>query len=273
MRSIHGGSDGDPWSTFQSAAESLSNEDVVAWSDEQVRSGLRALLTEVNRLDALVSTVIASFDARGLAERDAFRSTRSWLIAFGRLSQAAATGWLTRGRLQRKLPALAAAARDGDVSGEHIRKVAELADHVGVGAVQPFDEVLTGLATVTGPVELEKACNRIRAHVDPDGAEPDPDASARRSLSISRSGSLFSVAGRLDAEGGATVLTALDALMRPPATDDTRTAAQRRADAMGGLAPQAPSAGRPPSGRGVRAQPGLLPHPPNLAPPTRPLRP
>src|SRR5258708_3354168 len=180
MRSIHGGSDGDPWSTFQSAAESLSNEDVVAWSDEQVRSGLRALLTEVNRLDALVST---------------------------------------------------------------------------------------GLGRVTGPVELEKACNRIRAHVDPDGAEPDPDASARRSLSISRSGSLFSVAGRLDAEGGATVLTALDALMRPPAPDDTRTAAQRRADAMGELAPHALPRRRLPSPAGVPPPPGLPATPPMLLPP------
>ena len=214
MCSTDGGS--EPWQALQSAASVLSAEDVTSWSDEQVRDGLRAMLSVVNQLDAVVSSAAASFDTRRLAEQDGFRAARSWLIAFGRMSQRAATGWLSRGRLLRQLPGLSAAAQTGAVSAEQIRTVGDLVGHVGIEAVQPFDEILAGVAATTGPGEVAQACHRIRAHVDPDGPDPDPHAADRRALSISRYGSLFSVSGRLDAEGGAIVMTALDALSAHP---------------------------------------------------------
>ncbi len=258
MCSTGGGSGSNPWDGLTSATQSLSAEDVTSWSDAQVRDGLLALLAEVNRLSAVVSTVAASFDTRSLAELDGFRTARSWLIGYGRMTQGAAGGWLSRGRLMAQLPALAAAAHAGEVSAEQMRPVGALVDHVGIGAVAPFDQILADLAAESRPADVELACNRIRAHVDPDGPDPDPGAGARRGLTLSRSGSLFSVAGRLDAEGGATVLTALDALMRPPTPDDPRTAAQRRADAMVELARQALQGGTVPTVGGVRPQLGLL---------------
>jgi hypothetical protein len=239
MCSTDGGSGSNPWDGLTSATQALSAEYVASWSDAQVRQALPALLAEVNRLNAVVSTVAASFDTRDLAEVDGFRTARSWLIGFGRMTQSAASGWLARGRLMAQLPALAAAAHAGDVSAEQLRPVGALVDHVGIGAVAPFDQILADLAVEARPADVELACSRIRAHVDPDGPDPDADAGERRGLTLSRSGSLFSVAGRLDLEGGATVLTAIDALMRPPTPDDPRTAAQRRADAMVELARQA----------------------------------
>jgi hypothetical protein len=268
VRSSHGGT--EPWDGLTSATQALSAEDVASWSDAQVRDGLQALLAEVNRLSAVVSTVAASFDTRSLAELDGFRTTRSWLIGFGRMTQGAAVGWLSRGRLMAQLPALAAAAHAGVVSAEQLRPVAALVDHVGIGAVEPFDQILADLAAESRPADVDLACNRIRAHVDPDGPDPDPDAGARRGLTLSRSGALFSVAGRLDAEGGAIVLTALDALMRPPTPDNPRTAAQRRADAMVELARQALQGGTVPTVGGVRPQLGILLTPtPYSAPPPR----
>ena len=240
------------------AAQALAGADVVGWSDEQVRDGLCALLAEVNRLDAIVATVVASFETRGVSERDGFRTTRSWLMAFGRMSQGAASGWLARGRLHRALPALSAAALDGEVSAEQLRTVGDLAGHVGLDAVRDVDAILAGLAAAAPPSDVELACRRIRAHLDPDGAEPDPEAAQRRGLSIARVGSLFSVRGRLDLEGGATLATALDALTQPPSADDPRTAAQRRADAMVELARQALVGGTLPTVGGVRPQLGLL---------------
>jgi len=148
---------------LQSAAAVLSAEDVTSWSDEQVRDGLRAMLSVVNQLDAVVSTAAASFDTRGLAERDGFRAARSWLIAFGRMSQRAATGWLSRGRLLRQLPGLSAAAQTGAGSAEQIRTVDDLVGHVGIEAVQPFDEIIAGVAATLGPSDVAQACHRIRA--------------------------------------------------------------------------------------------------------------
>jgi Domain of unknown function (DUF222) len=249
MRSS-GGS--EPWRALESAGRELAAEDVTSWSDEQVRGGLLALLSVVNQLNAVVSTVSASFETRALAERDGFRTARSWLIAFGRMSQRAATGWLSRGRLLRQLPALSAAAHTGAVSAEHVRTVGDLVGHLGIDQVQPFDEILATLAaTYDKHVDVEAACHRIRAHVDPDGPDPDPHAAERRALTIARSGSLGCVSGRLDLEGGATLLTALDGLMRPPTPDDTRTGVQRRADALVELARQTLQSGTLPTVGGV----------------------
>jgi hypothetical protein len=66
------------------------------------------------------------------------------------------------------------------------------------------------------------------------------------------------VRGRLDPEGAAALYTALDALMRPPGSDDLRTAAQRRADALVELARLSLSSGDLPTVGGVRPQIGVL---------------
>ncbi len=256
MCSTGGGA--EPWQALRSAAAGLAAQDVTSWSDEQVRDGLLSLLTVANQLTAVICTVSVSFDTRGLAEHDGFRTARSWLIAFGRMSQGAASGWLSRGRLLAQLPALSAAAHAGAVSAEQIRTVGDLVGQVGIDAVAPLDEVLAGVASAAGPGEVAQACHRIRAHVDPDGPDPDPHAGERRALSISRYGSLFCVSGRLDAEGGATLLTALDTLMSTPSADDPRTAVQRRADALVELARQTLQRGTLPTAGGVRPQLGLL---------------
>jgi hypothetical protein len=47
---------------------------------------------------------------------------------------------------------------------------------------------------------------------------------------------VFYLNGRLDAEGGATLQTALNAVSGPPSADDKRTPKQRRADAAVELA-------------------------------------
>src|SRR5262245_7684700 len=125
------------WQALGTAAQDLAGEDVTACSDEQVRERLLSLLSVTKQLDAVLSTLSASFDTRGLAERDGFRTARSWLIAYGRMSQGSATGWLSRGRLLRQLPALSAAAHAGAVSAEQIRPIAELVGHVGIENVQP----------------------------------------------------------------------------------------------------------------------------------------
>jgi hypothetical protein len=133
------------------------------------------------------------------------------LTAFGRLSQGAATRTLAQGRLLRDLPALAAVAESGAASGEHLARVVELAEQVGVPAVREVQDELAAAAAELSPVDLSRVCERVRAWVDPDGAEPDPGADfERRSLTIGRSGRWVYLRGQLDLEGGAAVLTALD---------------------------------------------------------------
>src|SRR5689334_17705289 len=88
------------------ALDELADTDVVGLPDDDVRTALPALLTAFNQISALVATVAASFDTRDLSQTDGFKTTIAWLIAFGRMTGAAAAGWLTRGRLLRELPAV-----------------------------------------------------------------------------------------------------------------------------------------------------------------------
>jgi hypothetical protein len=237
----------------------LAGTDVTGLVDEEVHAALPELLAAVHQLGAVTSAVVGSFDARGLAERDGFRATRTWLVAYGRMSQGAASGWLERARLLRQLPALAAAAGEGLVSAEQIGRIGQLAGAVGAGEVARFDAVLAELAAAAGPAEVAHACERIHAHLDPDGAEPDPaEAFERREFTLARSGATTYLRGRLDPEGAAAVQTVLDALMRPPTAEDLRTPAQRRADALVEAFRLLLGQGELPTVAGIRPQVGVL---------------
>jgi Domain of unknown function (DUF222) len=237
--------------------DDLLSVDVASLPDQTVRDGLLGLLAAENRVQAAIAGWVASFDARGLAEADACRTTGVWLSAFGRRSHRAASALVRRARLLLRLPALAAATADGGVSADHVARVGVLAGQVGVEQVVPADQMLADAAAALRPEELGRACDRIRDYLDPDG--PDPMAAfQRRELTLSDVGGMVVVRGQLDPEGGAAVREALDALMKPPGPDDERTPGQRRADALVDLARHALAHGNLPTAGGMRPQVGIL---------------
>ncbi|HEX6872353.1 MAG TPA: DUF222 domain-containing protein [Micromonosporaceae bacterium] len=228
-------------------------------ADDVLVSSLPELLAARRGLDGVVLTLLGSFDVRGLAEVDGYRATRTWLTVFGRMSQGAASGLLANARLVRQMPALADAATSGRASAEQLTRVSRLAARVGVAQLGCYDQILAELTAATGPAEVHRACQRIHAHLDPDAAAPDPERDlARRQLTLSRSGTMVYLRGCLDAEAGAALSTALDALMRPPTADDQRTPPQRRADALAELARHALTHNTLPSVGGSRPHLGIL---------------
>jgi hypothetical protein len=239
--------------------DELCSIDVTGIPDDQVREEILSLVASLNRVTAALTERVGSFDVRRLCENDAVRTTRHWLQLYGHLSQGAATGMLARARVLRRLPAVAAAFRAGRISAEHVAKIAELAEHVGVERLRDFDEILAELATQAGPAEIAKACQRIHAYLDPDGPEPDPDDELRRrELTFSRSGSMLLVRGKFDPEGGAALMAAVEAMTKPPTPGDERSGAQRRADAAVDLARAALASDILPSVNGARPHLGLL---------------
>jgi hypothetical protein len=172
---------------------------------------------------------VGSFDVRELSDLDGLRCTRTWLTGVRADVAGRGVGLAVAGAVVAGVAGVGGGRADGAVSSEHVDKVQPLVGRVGMDAVRDYDEVLAEVSAAAGPLETQRAAERIAAHLDPDGKPPDPEADfERRELTLARVGSMTYVRGRLDPEAAAVMQTVLDALMRPPAADDTRTASQRR---------------------------------------------
>src|ERR1700736_215771 len=95
--------------------------------------------------------------------------------------------------------------------------------------------------------------------VDPDGALLIANESYEsRKVWLSKMFNMYRLDGQLDAEGGAYLQTALNALMGMPQAGDKRSAAQRRADALVELARQKLNSGELPQVGGQKPHLSLL---------------
>src|SRR5205807_9983482 len=111
------------------------------------------------------------------------------------------------------------------------------------------EEILVTAAKELDPGRLRYATIHLRHCLEPDGVLADANkAYERRFVHLSETfGGIYRLDGQLDAEGGAALQTAIDALMRPPSDEDRRGASERRAGARGGM-------GGRPAGRGTAAR-------------------
>jgi hypothetical protein len=145
------------------------------------------------------------------------------------------------------------ALADGDISFAHASLIARTAEELGGKWEAKAEKILVDAARDLDPLRLRWVCQHLKHALEPDGslAESNQDFEQRR-LQVSELNGMFKLDGVLDAAGGATLRTALDALMGPPAEDDRRTARQRRADALVELAQQQLDHGNLPSVGGER---------------------
>lgn len=194
--------------------DALASTDMVTLADQTLREQLLDLVIVVNRAQAELVRRVDAFDQRGLSALDGFRSARSWLQAFGRLSGVVAHRAVKAARTLRRLPKLAMAAQSGDVSPEHMQHVARLVDQVGAADVAEVEVTLADAARQLDVARFATVCDRVRAYLDPDGPDPAGDFD-KRNLTLSPAQGMLVMRGQLDAEGGSALATALDALMTP----------------------------------------------------------
>jgi hypothetical protein len=154
------------------------------------------------------------------------------------------------------LPATAGALAVGEVSAAHAEVLAEATHELPAAQVEQAEGVLVEAARRLDPGRLRRLAGHLRELVDPDGSEARGRARwGRRGLWPSAAyDGMVALDGLLDAEAGETVRAALLPLARPAGPEDARSAAQRRADALGELARQGLAAGRLPQVGGVRPQ-------------------
>jgi hypothetical protein len=209
----------------------------------------------IDRLEAVFAHGLRRVDRAGDLARDGALTSAAWLRHACRFSGAAAAQRVDLARRLEELPETDAALSAGAISLQHAALVARTAGEIGAEQVRRAEPTLMEAARKLDPGQFAVVTRHLRHCVDPDGFLGDANREhERRYLSLGQSldGVVF-LEGALDAEGGATLQTALDALMTV-AAGDPRSARQRRADALVMLARGALDGG------GLPRVGGRLPH-------------
>ena len=227
----------------------------------------------VARAQALQLAELAAFD-RACAWRTAgATSAAAWLRSHARLSPREAMALTTTARkLSRSLPETRDALASGEISLEHAQVMGRRTEGIPAADLPALEQTLLETALTADPVQLGHEADRERARLDADRTlERDQRIRAGRSLSISENldGS-FRISGQLHPEAAATMLTAVHAAERRDgkSTDDDRTAAQKRHDALQAICREFLDHGRTPTIGGQKPHvsividlPTLLGHP------------
>jgi hypothetical protein len=219
------------------AVDAFVDESIDGVSTHALGADLIDIRQAIDRLEAEFVRRLHRFDRAHGALADGGMSTVSWLRRCGMTVKAAAYR-VHLARTLGELPATLDSARAGRASFSNVTMIAHLAEDVGVDQVAPFERILVGAAETLEPGAMRTLTQATRLRLDPDGVlAHDNRAHERRWFECEQTyGGVFVLRGELDAEGGALVKTAIDALSHGMRHGETRSGSQRRADALVDLA-------------------------------------
>lgn len=185
-----------------------------------------------DQLQAKIARLTAQVDACGLVDSDGATSTTAWLIHSGSMTRGRAIALVATSRRMRQLPVTAAAWARGALSSGQVQVIlANISEHTvamfaaGEDEFVPTLENLTFFDTITAMQEWRR---RAEAQLpDPPFAD-EPDRSFHHSQTLD---ARFESKGSYDADGGSVIAAALRLASTPDAEGESRTPAERRADA------------------------------------------
>ena len=243
-----------PFQDLRLGLQRLREEELEALSASSMGPDMAELLRHINGCEAELMRRLARFDSgQGYAASGAL-DPKPWLRWQCHLSPSAAAERVEVSRRLASLPETTEAFADGDFSYPHAAMIARTAEKLGEKMEANAETILVTAARDLDPARLRVVTLHLRHCLDPDGVLGDAnEAHDLRFLHLSQSlDGVFFLDGRLDAEGGATLRTALNALSGPPTAEDYRTPTQRRADALVELARQQLDSGTLPEVGGQR---------------------
>ena len=220
------------------AVDVLVDESIDDVSTHALGADLIDIRRAIDRLEAEFIRRLHRFDQAHGALADGGVSTVSWLRAHCGMTAKAAAYRVHLARTLGELPATLDSARAGRASFSNVTMIAHLAEDVGVERVVPLESILVGAAETLEPGAMRVLIQATRLRLDPDGVLADDNhAHERRWFDCDQTyGGVFVLRGELDAEAGALVKTAIDALSQGMSRGETRSGSQRRADALVDLA-------------------------------------
>jgi uncharacterized protein DUF222 len=187
----------------------------------------------IDRSESVFADGVRRFEKSGEYKADGALSLTDWLRWKCKLSGGAALERVQVARQLDKLPKTEAAFADGNLGYQHVVVMARAAEHVGAAVVRKEEASLLQAAQTMDPGKFTGVAKNFEHRVDAAGALAEANhAYQRRYFHISEPvDGLVRLDGVLDAEGGATLRTALQAFMKP-VKDDARSYGQRSADAL-----------------------------------------
>jgi hypothetical protein len=224
-------------SGLRSVVEELRSATLADLPDALIEEDFEELHRAVELLEAERLRRLAEIDRRRLFERDGHLSAASWLATRFKVAWGTARERVRMARALELMPVARDALERGDLSMSGVRVLVTTRD-ADPEAFGQSEEQLVEAARIHSTGDLQRVAAYWRQAVERAHAnESEEKLREQRRLhaSVSLLG-MVRVDGNLDPETGETLLTALGAVMDAEArsgTEDERTPAQRRADALG----------------------------------------
>ncbi|MDQ1521701.1 MAG: hypothetical protein QOI55_2774 [Actinomycetota bacterium] len=218
--------------------DDLAAEEIDGLADAALGNDLVSLRRVLDLIEAEFIRRLERFDRQHGALAEGAVSTVSWLRSTCGLTGGAAADRVRMARRLADLSATTASFRAGRAGFANVSLIARLADEVGTDATRTVEATLVTAAETLDAVRMRYLTAFTHHRLDADGAlEQDNRHHEHRWFSCDQTfGGVFVLRGELDAENGAVVKTAHDALTGPGGADDQRSGSQRRADALVELA-------------------------------------
>jgi hypothetical protein len=211
--------------------------DLSGWLADQPTGQLGHVIIKsreiIDRTEAIGAEATRRFEKAGGYKADGFLGMVPWLRVKGKLSGGAAAERVEVAHQLKELPRTEEALARGEIGYQHAVTMARTAQTLGAAQVRKAEGTLLKAAETMDPGQFVGVAKNFEHQVDAQAALTEANrAHARRYLRIGQPvDGLVRIDGLLDAEGGATVRTALEPFTKPT-RNDTRTPDQRLADAL-----------------------------------------
>jgi hypothetical protein len=227
-----------PGDLVDEAISTWRREDLAGIPASDLGEDLVGMRRQIDQIEAEFMRRLRHFDHTQAYSPSGALSAASWLRWKCRLASSTAADRVRVARRLEDLPQTSQAFAEGEINLQQVAVIARTVEEVGAEVARDAEPILLEAARTLDAAQLRQVTGHLRHCIDPDGSlEQHKHNQDRRRLHLSQTlDGLFVLDGLLDPEGGAMLQTALNALMPPPASDDQRTAAQRRADALVELA-------------------------------------
>ena len=215
------------------ALDYLNTADVAGLPVDTQAAALKSLEAAEAKHTAARAAMLSAFSANGGPESDGHGAARVWLRWQTRVTRGAAAGAVAWMRRLAAHPVIERALANGEISASWARELCAWTDRLPAGVREDADRLLCQAAADGADLaDLARLAEAIYQRTrGPDDGDEDDFGDRHFHLGIT-----FSGAGRAQGDltpGCAAALSAvLDSLGKKAGPEDTRTAAQRRHDAL-----------------------------------------